>query len=83
LYKEKTMSVDKSIEKRLVETVNVSSMSYADQEHSFVPEDCLSTGIDALSALEDLSRKLELCLKKQRQVNFISREIAEIVKKSS
>ncbi|MGH1468685.1 MAG: hypothetical protein ACRBBP_07375 [Bdellovibrionales bacterium] len=40
-------------------------------------------GVEKLSALQELSAKIELCLKKQQQVRFITKEIAEIVKKSS
>lgn len=38
---------------------------------------------ESLSALQILSQRIELCLKKQIQVRFITKEIAEIIKKSS
>lgn len=47
------------------------------------PQDDDSNRIGGLSALQELSQKVALCLQKQQEVRFIIREIADIVKKSS
>ena len=73
------MSVqDQNTEKRL-EVLKSQPASYSVSE---CPED-LMTKPHALSALESLSQKIDLCLRKQKQVRFIAKEIADIVKKSS
>jgi len=67
--------------KTMLETLKSSTLRY-DNNTSLVSEE-LSTEVNAMSALEELSFKIELCLKRQQQVRFISLEIADIIKKSS
>jgi len=81
------MSIHNNDRLKALETVTSSSAAHYSNEsgsysEAYIDEE-LTTEVQALSALEELSRKIELCLKKQKQVNFISREISEIVKKSS
>jgi len=76
------MSAYNQNENKTLETVKSSGVRYESKTSSATSED-LSAPISSLSALEALSLKIDMCLKKQRQVNFISREIADIVKKSS
>ncbi len=38
--------------------------------------------IKKLSAIQELSSKIDICLKNQHQIRFITKEISEIIKKS-
>lgn len=78
------MSAQDQNRDKALETVKSSAVSYdlpPQNDELIQQEDLIKTG--SLSALEILSRKIDLCLKKQRQVRFITKEIAEIIKKSS
>lgn len=76
------MSTRKQERSKMLQALNSSAVERS-EESSFLVSEELGANLTALSALEELSQKIELCLKRQQQVNFISREIAEIVKKSS
>jgi hypothetical protein len=81
------MSVDNQDRLKALEIVkNSPTAPYSNESAPYTEafkDEELSTDVKPLSALEELSLKIEMCLKKQKQVNFISREISEIVKKSS
>lgn len=76
------MSAQDQNRAEMLETFKSSTLKYGDDSSTSISEE-LGTDMSPMSALEELSLKIELCLKKQQQVRFISREISEIVKKSS
>ncbi len=74
---------EETLQTELQKIVSDDKVSTSISAHSIQDPQEEIRGIEKLSALQELSAKVELCLKKQQQVRFITKEIAEIVKKSS
>ncbi len=67
---------------RIEETLQKATLGEVPLETSVQDSRQETESIKELSALQDLSFKIELCLKKQHRVQFITKEISEIIKKS-
>lgn len=72
--------IEDEIQQSLQEVVSIGT---AVTPYSYQDPEVRDESYGDLSDLQELSRKIELCLKRQTKVRFITKEIAEIIKRQA